>query len=134
MKSYIATVLLLVSAISLGSSALAQDSSTVKVSVPFDFNVGARILPAGDYTISAEPDNPSVVVLRGDHVGLFAIPVEFDGYATQYARLHFDRVADRHFLSSVSTPAGTYKVESEHLLRVASRDAGKAGASSGASK
>jgi hypothetical protein len=134
MKNYIASVLLLASAISLGSSARAQERTTVEVSVPFEFNVGTRVLPAGDYTITAAPDNPSVVVLRGDHVGLFVIPVEFDGYAAQYARLHFDRVADRHFLSSVSTPAGTYKIESEHLLRVASRDTGTAGASSGASK
>ena len=49
----------------LGGSALAQ-TVHVRLTVPFDFNAGNKILPAGEYELrsAGQPDNPGMLEIR----------------------------------------------------------------------
>jgi hypothetical protein len=78
-------------------------SEKVKASIPFDFVVGNRIIPAGDYELQ-RPIGAKTLVLRGvdAHMGLFTGATETEARrpAASYA-LVFHQYKNRHFLVAV---------------------------------
>jgi hypothetical protein len=89
-------------------SAQAQDPGTaLRASIPFDFNVGGRTLPAGKYEIRRVNDEPVGLVIQNvDHRHKEAMfptePVDAHKIPSQNL-LIFHRYGDSYFLSEVLT-------------------------------
>jgi len=78
---------------------LAQEP--VRATIPFDFTVGVKTLPAGDYTVSQR--NGIVLIensRRTAHVMTFAMKGEWNQTPGKYSIL-FHRYGDSNFLAAV---------------------------------
>jgi hypothetical protein len=87
------------------SSAFVQSPERVVVNVPFEFTVGSKTLPAGEYTI--RQILPSRLLIRSNdgHHAVIAMTYDVQAKAEQSsARLLFTRYGDQHFLYQVFTP------------------------------
>jgi hypothetical protein len=95
----------------LGISAHAQDTNGVVTKVPFEFVVGRATLSAGTYSISRASSGalPALVVRSYDNVS-FVLPFVFDGAPGEPAKVSFEHVGDKYFLSKVETPEGVYTI------------------------
>ena len=64
MKKYLSKlVALALFAVALTGAALAQDGAhRVRANIPFNFYAGGQLLPAGEYTISINPENRVVMI------------------------------------------------------------------------
>jgi hypothetical protein len=95
----------------LGKSAHAQDASGVVMKVPFEFVVGHATLRAGTYSISRVSSKAqAALVVRGHDSSSFVLPFDFDGTRGEPAKVSFEHVGDKYFLSRVETPAGVYTI------------------------
>jgi hypothetical protein len=110
-KAYLTAVLTLTCVLGLGMSARAEDTEGVRVNVPFEFVAGGTTLPAGTYTVGrVSPGTSQILSIRSYNNGAMFLPIVFDGAATGKAKLDFEHVGDKYFLSGVETPAGVYTV------------------------
>ena len=104
--SVIATGILLT--LSIAGSAHAQEPGTVvRASIPFDFIVRGKTLPAGRYELMRINDEPAGLVMRNvdhnrDEVVFETDPV-YVGRTTSKDELLFHRYGDTYFLSEVLT-------------------------------
>jgi hypothetical protein len=98
----IAALTLFVTTFAVGS-ARAQNPANLRVTVPFDFLVGAEKLPAGDYVVRAQDSRTAMKIQSLDENGAayFLIhPVQ--GRSIQNgSRLVFHKYGDQYFLSQV---------------------------------
>jgi len=81
--------------------------SAIRASIPFDFTVRGRTLPAGEYEITRLNDEPSGLLLRNvnnkhDHVVFETEPVEANKLPRRSA-LVFNHYGDSYFLAEVVT-------------------------------
>ena len=81
--------------------------SAIRASIPFDFNVRGRTLPAGEYEITRLNDEPSGLLLRNvnnkrDHVVFETEPVEANKIPSK-SSLVFNDYGDSYFLAEVVT-------------------------------
>lgn len=79
----------------------------IRASIPFDFNVRGRMLPAGNYEITRINDEPEGLMIRNvDHrrdKALFRTePIDVAGSSRKNV-LVFHRYGDSYFLSEVET-------------------------------
>ena len=98
----IATAVYLLAALALGGTVSAQDH-VARVTVPFDFNVGNKWLPAGAYTLSSDSYEPNVISIRSrddNKISLLSI-VESDGQRLKEAKLVFTKYGDQYFLHEI---------------------------------
>ena len=110
-KSYFIVVLTLTCLLGAALTAHAQDSRSIVVNVPFEFVAGARVLPAGRYSV--EPifrDSGSALVIHGYGNSVFLLPIVFDGVSGGQANVRFEQVGNEHFLSKIETPVGAYTI------------------------
>lgn len=95
-------------ALSLAATAQAQMPGVpVRATIPFDFMVRGRTLPAGDYWIERVTDDPSGLVVRNvndkhEHIVFETEPVQGRRIAN-HNMLVFNRYGDTYFLSEVVT-------------------------------
>src|SRR5690242_6377403 len=95
----------------LTCSGLRAQTLTATAKVPFDFVVGGKALPAGDYHISC---NNGLLLVRNAASGHGAMAIarpaadEKSGRVTpSKGLLRFNRYGDEHFLSAVWAPNGS---------------------------
>ena len=95
----------------LCAAARAQSPNHVmKFNVPFEFTVGERTMPAGEYVVTLlgrDAHLPAVLIKSGDGRAariLQMTPVEAKR-SRESATLVFNRYGSRHFLAQVWTPA-----------------------------
>jgi hypothetical protein len=103
MKNLTAIALFVAAGFVTAGSALAQDHK-VTATVPFNFTVNGRTLPAGNYTIGNDANSPRVLTIsdRKDGVAIMAITIPDAGYAADN-KLVFHRYGNQYFLSQVRT-------------------------------
>jgi hypothetical protein len=95
----------------LGKGAYAQEESKIVVNVPFEFVAAGETLPAGKYNVSRiSPDSKPGLVISTFGKSAFVLPVAFDGIPADQAKLDFEHVGDKYFLSAIKTPAGIYTI------------------------
>jgi hypothetical protein len=110
-KSYLAVVLTLTCVLGVVATAHAHDSRGIVVNVPFEFVAGARMLPAGTYSVERiSPDSDSALVIRGYDNSVLLLPVAFDAVSGEPANVRFEQVGNKHFLKKVETPTGAYTI------------------------
>jgi hypothetical protein len=115
-KSYFVAVLTLTCLLGLGGSSRAQDASRIVVHVPFDFVAAGATLPAGTYSVGRVSDSQPSLFIRSYEKGALLLPIVFDGAAADQAKLAFQHVGDRYFLSRIETPAGVYTLGTPRVM------------------
>jgi hypothetical protein len=91
------------------ATAHAQTSLKITATIPFNFNVGDKVLPAGDYVIRRAPrsDKALVVESADGHASAVIITdaVETDSRQRQTTKLEFRHYGEQFFLHRVWTSA-----------------------------
>jgi hypothetical protein len=134
MKKQYATVLLaLICLLGLSVGAQAEDEGKIVVNVPYAFVAAGKTLPAGTYSVSRiSPETHRGLIIRSGEQTAFVLPVTSDDIPAEHARLSFEHVGDKYFLSSVETPLGTYTIATPRPeTKVAKVREQEAGSSSG---
>ena len=108
-KQIISTTALIIMAIVIGTSQLAQArtlSGRLVVHVPFDFVAGQQQLPAGRYTVrNAKTDSDTALIIQSEDGKQAAILLtQSDGGRAERARLTFRQYGDQFFLAGVWVP------------------------------
>lgn len=120
MKKLVA--LLFVLGVTLCTAAKAN-AEALTVTVPFDFVVGGKTLPAATYSVrdSLPNDDRSLVFLGSGHAGV-ARAADFDSTITG-TKLVFHRIGDEYFLRDVVTPTGTLHFAASRQEKQRAREA-----------
>jgi len=116
MKQYSKTLVAIILLLGLAGAVKAEAETADIVTVPFEFVVGAKVLPAGTYTVrnlSADKSSTLVISSRDQGTSMFVLPFVADSVVTDKPELSFNKVGDRYFLSSIQTEATVYRI---HVL------------------
>jgi hypothetical protein len=112
MKRTTAIALLAIANFAISGTSFAQ-SNGVRVTVPFDFTVGDKVLPSGTYTIKPESTNPNVIVIRSHDKPIAALSlVHQDGNKSPNGgKLLFHKYGGQYFLSEILCDRADMNVE-----------------------
>lgn len=107
---------------------LAQAQSKTKADVPFEFEVAAKMMPAGTYTISEMTDIVTRVRNERTNASVLVIAQREESLKPQSPRLVFRKYGDQYFLAEAWNGSGSAAIEfpvgqHEKELRIASNDA-----------
>jgi hypothetical protein len=109
----------------MGATSLFAQMGGVRATIPFDFRVGDRLMPAGSYTLT---QSSAVLVVRkeGDNRSpvISMTNAAYDSGALNTGRLEFNRYGDVYFLSKIWSPASSYGrelVKTSHEREIAKR-------------
>src|ERR1041384_7408166 len=84
-------------------SAKPQAANKVVASIPFEFSVGYKTLPAGEYTVRVIATAGDGLLIQNDDGtdSVFRLSEATQGKDKSHARLVFHRYGERYFLSEV---------------------------------
>ena len=135
MKKYVNILVALVCLLGLGVAAKANIRTEAIVTVPFEFVVGGKTLPAGTYTVSSLDDKHQGLVLRNhkDGTSVFVHPFEVESASADNPQVSFERVGEEHFLSRIQTSTDVYNIPvyRSDIVVAEARANGKTSASAG---
>jgi hypothetical protein len=97
----------------LGVAAKAQIRGEIVVTLPFEFVIGGKTLPAGTYRVSrVSDDKRSGLILSSyeNRTSVFVHPVEFESTSENKPQVSFERVGEQHFLSKIETRDDIYNI------------------------
>ena len=125
----VVTLLTLVVTLALASAAIsvsAAPGDRVMAKVPFEFIVGDKTLPAGEYTIArAFESSDSAIAIRSKdgkaNVFRLTNPLEANRSSSK-AKLVFHRYGNRYFLSEVWTGMSGRRLNKSHNERAIERE------------
>ncbi|MEJ2246099.1 MAG: hypothetical protein P8Y80_08515 [Acidobacteriota bacterium] len=89
----------------------------VQAEIPFAFNAGDTLLPAGSYRIIRSSNiEPSIEVFNEDgSVGVFLLVEDsFDTKEPETSELVFKKIGGKDFLKEVHTESTDYELETSH--------------------
>ncbi|MBB5316135.1 hypothetical protein [Tunturibacter empetritectus] len=103
MKNLTAIALFVAAGIATAGSALAQDHK-VTATVPFNFTVNGRTLPAGNYTIGNESNTPRILSISDREKGIAVMATTVpDNSVSADNKLVFHHYGNQYFLSEIRT-------------------------------
>ena len=121
MKKFTITALLTLAGLVSAGSAFAQiKQPAVRAYVPFEFSVGNKVLPAGNYVFESTPtaDNHALRVRNIDHLQYAAVTLGDDGsweqtplYKADTERLVFDNYGGQYFLREIRDQVESLNLE-----------------------
>jgi len=86
----------------LAVSAAQAQEPRVKANIPFDFVVGDRVMPAGEYTVApAGSLGQAITISSGDRSSIALTSACASSSPSQSTKLVFHALAGRYFLSQV---------------------------------
>lgn len=89
----------------VASSANGQSAQAVIANVPFEFKVGDKALPAGEYTVRAITAGGDALAIRSPNSGAVRLSQSIETLkASEKGKLVFHRYGDTYFLSQVWAP------------------------------
>jgi hypothetical protein len=97
----------------MGVAANAELRDDVVVTVPFDFVVGHKMLPAGKYKVSSlslSQSSPLRLTSGDNGVSVFVLPFEGERAGVDMPQLTFQQVGEQHFLSIIQTGQNLYNI------------------------
>jgi hypothetical protein len=100
MKRITATALFTLAALVTTGGVMAQGRA-VRATVPFDFTVGDKLLPAGNYEITRISASAIEVQNRDQKVAIFSGATYSSEVSRNGSKLVFDKYGDQYFLSEV---------------------------------
>ena len=103
--TYIASLVLVVIAVVSVQGQLTRNRQELRFQVPFEFNIGNTLLPAGEYRLSIvnPSSNRSLVRLTSadGKSTTMTHTIDVDGWASRTAKLSFWHYGNRYFLAQV---------------------------------
>ena len=120
----------------LGMAARAQARDQLAVTIPFEFVVAGKTLPAGSYNVNRLTDsNPRPLILHSfeNHTSVLIVPSQVENGSTDKVHVSFERVGGQYFLSKIATAddAFTVPVSRSATIAVAARNSTSASSGSG---
>jgi hypothetical protein len=107
------TMLMLIVALALATAAVsanAQSRNEVRASIPFEFVVGDKTLPAGEYDVRTINQGRDALMIQGSENGKTAIRLSNEterAKKSTHAKLVFHCYGQRYFLAQVWTGEST---------------------------
>ena len=123
MKRHASVLLTLICLLGLGVTAAAQIRGEIVVTLPFEFVVSGKTLPAGTYTVSRFSDDKFDGLLLSSHenrTSVFVHPVDIENTSADKPQVSFERVGDQHFLTRIQTTNDVYNI---HVSRSVTMEA-----------
>jgi hypothetical protein len=109
MKINFTTALLAIACLS--ASVLGYAQSPVRANIPFEFTIGQKVLPAGEYSISNVSDRVIELRNREKHVTIM-VPATATAYVSQKPHvLVFNVYGDQYFLHEVRGGLGEFTLD-----------------------
>src|SRR5688500_8530696 len=109
-RQFLLLIAIAVFATALTTNTSAQTSRIVKTNVKFDFQIGDRIYPAGEYwieSISRQPDNILKIRSVADtKVSRFIVANHSTSGKTQAPKLHSEKYGENYFLTKIVFESG----------------------------
>ena len=97
----------LLSLLLVGSAGAQEPGTRIRASIPFDFTVKGKTMPAGTYDVTRVMDEPVTLLLRNVHDKHDVVVVETepvrDPMMPRRGELVFNRYGDTYFLSEIFT-------------------------------
>jgi hypothetical protein len=109
MKRITAIALFTIATFVTAGRALAQDRA-VQATVPFDFTVGDKLLPAGTYTIATASYDVIAIKNYDRRVAILSTAIPNSKESKNGSKLVFDKYGDQYFLSEVLCPGTSMNV------------------------
>jgi hypothetical protein len=113
MKKYARSLAAVAFLLGLGVTAKAESGSRIVVTLPFEFVVSGKTLPAGTYTASRLSDysfGGLRLTSRANGTSVFVLPNEVEGAPADKPKLTFRQIGERNFLSAVQTEDEIYNI------------------------
>ena len=103
MKRNIAIALFAVSTLAAVDKAVAQEPA-VQATVPFEFTVGGKLLPADTYTITSSESGVIMIRAADNHFWAVTTASHSNQESARDSELIFDKYGDKYFLHEVMCP------------------------------
>jgi hypothetical protein len=103
----------LVSFAGLGITAKAQVVDQVVVTIPFEFVVAGKTLPAGTYRVNRVSDDRWTGLIFSsfeNHASAIVHPIEVESTRDVKAHVSFETAGDEHFLSKIETANNVFTI------------------------
>jgi tetraacyldisaccharide-1-P 4'-kinase len=97
----------------LGITAKAQVVDQIVVTVPFEFVVAGKTLPAGTYRVSSMSDDRwGALILSGvkNHASAIVLPNGVENAPAEKVHVSFETAGDEHFLSEIETADNVFAI------------------------
>jgi len=107
----------LVSFAGLGITAKAQVVDQVVVTIPFQFVIAGKTLPAGTYRVNRVSDDKwEGLILSSfeNHASAIVHPIEMESTPDDKAHVSFETAGDEHFLSKIETADNVFTIPVSH--------------------
>lgn len=137
-KKYASILAAIICFLGLGVAAKAEIRHEIVVTLPFEFVVSGKTLPAGTYTVSRLADDKFEGLILSSYenrISVFVHPVEIESVSADKPQLSFERVGEQNFLSKIQTANDVYNISVSRSVIVEaaarSRDNRPASGSSG---
>jgi hypothetical protein len=118
MRKNLALMNLVIAFALMAGFGFAVSGATMRVTVPFDFYAGSRLLPAGAYTFeitsSTAQTGSLVTILTREGVGMCMLGAQ-PGTDAAAGQLLFNKYENQYFLSSVSIQGFKAEVKMQNL-------------------
>jgi hypothetical protein len=111
MKSYTRIIVAVTLLFGLSVAAKAESETEIVVTLPFQFVVRGKILPAGTYTakqVSIDRLGALRLSNRASGTSVFVLPNEVEDASAFMPRVSFQRVGEHYFLSAIQTADDVY--------------------------
>jgi hypothetical protein len=105
-RQYLRILTALIGLTGFAITAKAQAVDQIVVTIPFEFSVGGKTLPAGTYRVNRASDwNYRELALTSfeNRVGVLLVPTEVERASGDKPQISFEQVGDQHFLSKIET-------------------------------
>jgi hypothetical protein len=106
----VATMIMLLTVAGLSAAKAQTNGSTeLRANIPFDFSVGNKTMPAGEYTVSCTNPTSDLKILklrtRDGHESVMLRTSSVIGKVQDGAKLVFNRYGDHYFFAQAWLPA-----------------------------
>jgi hypothetical protein len=110
MKNYTRIIVAVTLLFGLSVAAKAESETGIVVTLPFQFVVKGKILPAGTYTAKHLSNDRFVLRLsnRANGTSVFVLPNEVENASAFMPRVSFQQVGEHYFLSAIQTADDVY--------------------------
>src|SRR5467141_750580 len=137
-KKYATVLIAFICFLVLSVAATAQTRNEIVVTLPFEFVVSGKTLPAGTYTLSRFSDGKFEGLILSSYenrTSVFVHPIEIESAHADKPSVSFERVGEQHFLSRIQNANDVYNIPLSRsvITEAAARphDNGSASGSSG---
>jgi hypothetical protein len=125
-KQYMRILIALIGVAGLGAAAKGQAVDQIVVSIPYEFVVAGKTLPAGTYKVNRVSDtNERVLFLSNieNRESAMVVATQIESNDDDKVHVRFERVGEQYFINRIETAehSFTISVSSSEILEAAAR-------------